>query len=63
MTQEKTFSVKGSLKTKKGMQLFSTRVKALSERSAVEKAFSTLGSRHRLKRTNITITHSEEDKK
>lgn len=41
-------------------QKFSLEIRALNERDAVEKAYSLLGSRHKLKRSHVNIVEIRE---
>lgn len=41
-------------------QKFTLEIRALSERDAIEKAYSLLGSRHKLKRSHINIVDIRE---
>ena len=62
MTREvKVFRIKGLMKYRTGdVQPFTIEVTALSEEQALEKVYSLLGSRHKLKRRNIKIQSIEE---
>ena len=62
MTREvKVFRVRGLMKYRTGdVQPFTIEVTALSEEQALEKVYSLLGSRHKLKRRNIKIQSIEE---
>jgi len=62
MTREvKVFRIRGLMKYRTGdVQPFTIEVTALSEGQALEKVYSLLGSRHKLKRRNIKIQSIEE---
>ncbi len=62
MTREvKVFRIRGLMKYRTGdAQPFTIEVTALSEEQALEKVYSLLGSRHKLKRRNIKIQSIEE---
>ena len=56
----KGFRAKGSFKDTRNMQVFTVEVAAENEDAAKEKVLSNLGSRHKLKRWEITIDEVKE---
>jgi len=56
----KKFIVKGEFKAGIKWEKFTKVVESYSERSAVEKVFSTIGSNHKLKRYMIRILEVKE---
>ena len=56
----KGFRAKGSFKDTRSMQVFTVEVAAENEDAAKEKVLSNLGSRHKLKRWEITIDEIKE---
>ena len=63
----KAFKVTGTFKMRPGMQKFEKEVAAKDERAAAEQVMSILGSKHKAKRREISITGvvaiSEDDVK
>jgi len=60
MTEKKVFRVEGSFRQGLWVQRFRKEVIGFSERQALEKVLSDIGSRHRVKRTMIKIEKIEE---
>lgn len=60
--QEKTYTMKGTYRQKNREMTFSKDLKALNENHAKEKLFSTVGSKHKIKRNAITIKEAAEKK-
>jgi len=56
----KTYEISGRMKIKNRWNKFSMTVRALKPEHAIEKAFSLLGSRHKLKRFDIKIEEVRE---
>ncbi|MHC1601404.1 MAG: 50S ribosomal protein L18Ae [Candidatus Nezhaarchaeales archaeon] len=56
----KTFEINGRMRIKNRWIRFSTTVKALKPEHAIEKVYSNLGSRHKLKRFDIKIEEVKE---
>ncbi|MEM0239937.1 MAG: 50S ribosomal protein L18Ae [Candidatus Nezhaarchaeales archaeon] len=56
----KTFELRGRMKIKNRWTKFTMTVKALKLEHALEKAYSLLGSRHKLKRFDIKIEEIKE---
>jgi len=56
----KTYEISGKMKIKNRWNKFSMTVRALKPEHAVEKVFSLLGSRHKLKRFDIKIEEVRE---
>ena len=57
----KVYRVIGEMRFKTGfIQKFKVEVTGLSEKQALEKVYSVLGSRHRLKRSHIRIKEVKE---
>ncbi|MFH1391288.1 MAG: 50S ribosomal protein L18Ae [Candidatus Diapherotrites archaeon] len=59
---EKTFVVNGIFKEKQEEKKFSKEINAVNESFAKEKAFSLIGSKHKLNRHHITINEISEKK-
>ncbi|MCR4335911.1 MAG: 50S ribosomal protein L18Ae [archaeon] len=59
---EKTFLVKGIYKEQQEEKKFSKEINAVNETFAKEKAFSLIGSKHKLNRHRITINEISEKK-
>ncbi|MHA1231499.1 MAG: 50S ribosomal protein L18Ae [Candidatus Helarchaeota archaeon] len=56
MTKElKLFQINGKYRKEKNEYNFSQNVSAYSEKHAIEKVYSIIGSRHKVKRYNIKI--------
>jgi len=56
----KAYQIKGEFKDIRSMQVFTVEVAAEDEAQAEEKVLSTLGSRHKLKRSMINIASISE---
>ena len=56
----KTYEVSGKMKIKNRWNKFSMTVRALKPEHAIERVFSLLGSRHKLKRFDIKIEEVRE---
>ncbi|MCC6042415.1 MAG: 50S ribosomal protein LX [Candidatus Verstraetearchaeota archaeon] len=56
----KTYEISGRMKIKNRWSRFSMTVRALKPEHALEKVFSLLGSRHKLKRFDIKIEEVRE---
>jgi len=56
----KTFEVNGRMRLKNKWIKFSIAVRALKPEHAIEKVYSNLGSRHKLKRFDIKIEEIKE---
>ncbi|MHC1566532.1 MAG: 50S ribosomal protein L18Ae [Candidatus Syntropharchaeia archaeon] len=54
------FQVKGEFKAGKNWEKFTKEVDAHNEKFAIEKIYSTIGSKHRLKRNMIKIKEVKE---
>ncbi|MCD6563818.1 MAG: 50S ribosomal protein LX [Thermoproteales archaeon] len=60
-TEIKVYRITGEMKFKTGFtQRFKIEVRALTEKHALEKIYSILGSRHKLKRNHIKIEEIKE---
>ena len=62
MTEVKVFRVKGKIKKPNFQTDFSKEVRALKPEDAVEKVYMLLGSKHRVKRFQMSISKVEEIK-
>lgn len=62
MRKEKIFEVTGSFAEKGQRKKFAKRVRAFNERFAAEKILSLFGSKHAVKRRNISINEIKEVK-
>ena len=60
--EEKTFTLNGVYREKGEMKKFSKEIKAVNEGYAKEKAFSLIGSKHKIKRNAIDIKEISEKK-
>lgn len=58
--QVKTFEVSGKMRIKTRWTRFLIKVRALKPEHALEKVYSLLGSRHKLKRFNVKIEGIKE---
>ncbi len=56
----KTYEISGRMKIKNRWNKFSMTIRALKPEHAIEKVFSLLGSRHKLKRFDIEIEEVRE---
>ena len=56
----KTFEITGRMRLKNKWIRFTTTVRALKPEHAIEKIYSNLGSRHKLKRFDIKIDEIKE---
>jgi len=56
MTEARTFRVQGVMRLRNGeRRKFTVYVRGLTEKEALEKVYSNLGSRHKLTRRHITV--------
>ncbi|RLF16990.1 MAG: 50S ribosomal protein LX [Thermoprotei archaeon] len=60
MSEVKIFRIRGKMLIGDSWQKFSLEVRALRKEHALEKVYSNLGSRHKLKRAHIKIEKIEE---
>jgi len=58
----KSFEVKGTFREKKEDKNFSMEFDSLNENTARQKALSTMGSRHKVKRVHVKIDSVKESK-
>jgi len=56
----KTYEISGRMKIKNRWNKFSMTIRALKPEHAIEKVFSLLGSRHKLKRFDIEVEEVRE---
>lgn len=59
---EKTFTIGGTYKEKRGLKTFLKQVKAVNQNFAKEKTYSEIGSKHKVKRNQVKIKTVEETK-
>lgn len=58
----KEFEVKGKYLEKENKKKFSKKIKSLSEKTAKEKTYALIGSKHKVKRRHIEIEEIKEAK-
>jgi large subunit ribosomal protein LX len=56
----KVYRIKGRFLMGERMQTFTKEYRAISERNAIEKAYSDFGSKHKVKRNRIKIEEVKE---
>lgn len=56
----KNFEIKGAFVEKSSEKKFTVRLDAVNENAARQKAFSTIGSRHKVKRIHMSIESVKE---
>lgn len=63
MSKMKKFEIHGTFKMGEKMQRFTKVCEGIHEKNVIEKVYCDMGSRHRVKRSNIKILEAKEMKK